>query len=100
MGCCFRWLSDLVNPAINCFHLWASGVSKLEAIASNRYIHSIASTDVEFVDRFTLHSLNIAEELILDARYWNTGCIAEVIVCDAKHSCAIHVLTDVKIINA
>ena len=95
-----KWLSDLVNPAVNRFYLWASGVSKLESIARDRYIHSIAITDVEFVDRFTIHTFDVAEELTLNAGYCNTGRIAEVFVGDAEDSRTIHILTNVKAINA
>ena len=95
-----RWLSDHVNPAVNRFYLWASGVSKLESIASDRYIHSIAITNVEFVDRFTVHTFDITEELTLNAGYCNTGRIAEVFIGEAEDSRTIHILTNVKAINA
>ena len=56
--------------------------------------------DVEFVNGLTLDALDITKESILYACEGATASIAEVFVGDAEHSCAIHVLSNVKAINA
>ena len=56
--------------------------------------------DIKFVNGLALDALDITKESILYICECKTASIAEVFVGNAKHSCPIHVLTNIKAINA